>query len=109
MLYRAIFKYVGEESKNSIEDKLNHYEINDEVTRTRMNKDFNSIITVSKLTWMLNRKDKYGQLMMVTNLALNNHDIFRINEWFKNNYEFEIENIDCDFIFEQEDYVSEVG
>lgn len=109
MLYRAIFKYTGDEAKIHIEDILNHLDLHDEVTRKRMNKDFDSILTVSKLTWILNRKDKYGQLMMTTNRELNNHDIFRINKWFRENYEFEIENMDCDFIFEQEDYVSEVG
>ena len=42
--------------------------------------------------------------MLTTNRELTNHDIFLIHDWFKAN--FNAEDIDSDFIFEREDYVS---
>ena len=107
MLYRAIFKYLGEDRKVTVEDRLNHFDIHDEVTRNQMNESLNSIFKVIKVTWLINRKDKYGQLMLTTNRELTNHDIFLIHDWFKAN--FNAEDIDSDFIFEREDYVSEVA
>lgn len=107
MIYVAEFKYIGNErEKATAEDKLNNHEIHDEVTRKRLNKEFKEF-KINRITWLINRQNKYGKVLLTPNRLLTNHDIVALYKWFETQYDSNNAEIESDFIFEPDEQIIE--
>jgi len=106
MVYEANIKYTGNKAKEMAEDALNNHLLHDEVTRKQINDAVNGEFQVYRLTWLLNKTDKYGKLLLTPNRLLNNHDIVTLYKWFESNYDCDSVEIVSDFIFEPNETIT---